>query len=196
MRLDAILPGVIENMIDMSDPYVSVHACSDWRERLKALKRNYAIFQKLVDAGKEDWLRGCPYQIAEWMRIFTPIENDMWGELRSAGLPSFWPQLPVGRYFVDFGNPVLKIAIECDGQEFHNPADDFIRDSELATMGWQTFRASGALCRNTMEHPDDRRERTGEDDWRYEAQFKEETLSGLIDEVRERVGYLRQEYRR
>ena len=34
------------------------------------------------------------------------------------GLP-FYPQYPIGKYFVDFADPVKKIVIECDGKKYH-----------------------------------------------------------------------------
>ena len=57
-----------------------------------------------------------------------------------------WPQLPVGRYFVDFGNPVARVAIECDGKDFHDECRDSLRDAELSRSGWRVWRVPGWAC--------------------------------------------------
>jgi hypothetical protein len=92
-----------------------------------------------------------PYEV-QWSAVFTPIEAEIWHELRRANL-AFYPQLPVGRAFVDFGNPHHKIAIECDGKEFHlDRMKDRERDAALAARGWRTYRITGADC---MADPDE-----------------------------------------
>jgi len=187
---DVVAVAIFEN-----DNKERIRASKDWRERLRAIKVNYDELQKRVDAGKDDWMTGCPYQIANWVPIFTPIEEDMWGEIRCAGRLPFWPQLPVGRFFVDFGNPILKIAIECDGKEFHDPIKDMKRDDLLADMGWMVFRATGAMCRKVMEHPIEHSERIGYSDERYEHEYRTETLAGLIEEIKECVEYRRKDIR-
>jgi len=86
----------------------------------------------------------------------TPIEAWLWADLRQANAV-FYPQWPVGSFFVDFGNPVAKVAIECDGYEYHLDREkDRKRDDILSAMGWTVYRISGADCR-TEQH-----EETGE----------------------------------
>jgi hypothetical protein len=116
-----------------------------WRERLTAIKKRYALYQRMVDDGVCSWERGDPYSIADWLMIFTPIERGAWSDIRE--LPfSVWPQYPVGKYFVDFAIVHKRIAIECDGAAYHNAEKDAKRDVELASMGWRVVRIPGKDC--------------------------------------------------
>jgi very-short-patch-repair endonuclease len=77
---------------------------------------------------------------------FTPIESALWSDIRMEGA-IFYPQYPVFGYFVDFANPVAKVAIECDGKEFHqDKAKDALRDANLAKNGWKVYRFTGSEC--------------------------------------------------
>ena len=82
-----------------------------------------------------------------WESIFSPIEEMTWQAIRGFGMCPMFPQYPVGKRFVDFGHPGAKIAIECDGFEFHqDKAKDLVRDKELLKLGWSTFRIPGKDC--------------------------------------------------
>lgn len=78
----------------------------------------------------------------------TPIERAIWNDIRVHGLP-FYPQYPVGRRFVDFGDPVGRIAIEVDGAAYHTPDGDAQKDSELRADGWSVVRITG---RDALRH--------------------------------------------
>jgi very-short-patch-repair endonuclease len=92
-------------------------------------------------------MRQDPY-FMDWK--FTPIENHVWGDIRTLGLP-FYPQIPVLNYFIDFGCPFLKIGIECDGKAWHNSEKDAARDARLAADGWMIFRIEGHECHRVIE---------------------------------------------
>lgn len=92
-------------------------------------------------------MRQDPY-FMDW--IFTPIEQGVWSDIRSLGLP-FFPQMPVLNYFIDFGNPFLKIGIECDGKAWHDRELDKARDARLAAAGWMIFRIEGHECKRVIE---------------------------------------------
>lgn len=109
-----------------------------------------AVLPELMEA--ERWTD--PYWV-DWLQIMTPIEVSMWSLIRSQHTP-YYPQFPVGRYFVDFGNPQHRIAIECDGKKWHDPERDARRDAELGELGWRVFRFSGRAC-NRMPHLPDLR---------------------------------------
>lgn len=84
--------------------------------------------------------------LIDWQRFFSPIEAAMWGEIRAEGAV-LYPQHPVGGYFVDFGHPVARIAIECDGKQFHQDRDkDAERQAFIESKGWRVYRLSGANC--------------------------------------------------
>lgn len=95
--------------------------------------------------------RYTPYPV-DWTKIFTPIERMAWGEIRDRGLP-FYPQFPIGRFFVDLADPVRKIVIECDGKAFHSAIKDAARDEVLNSLGWRVFRVSGADCNRVLPDP-------------------------------------------
>lgn len=88
----------------------------------------------------------------------TPIEKNMWHDIRCTGAV-FYPQFPVLGFFVDFANPQMKIAIECDGKQWHDPEKDAKRDAALFDIGWQVFRFTGRECNepSTEEYDEDNR---------------------------------------
>lgn len=129
-----------------NDGYRSVPIRAEkWRERFNAIRARYAEYKKLVSQGHESWEHGDPYAVADWINIFTPIEQAAWSDIR--GLPfTVWPQFPVGKYFVDFAIVHKKIAIECDGAAYHNAEKDALRDADLRGMGWLVVRIPGRDC--------------------------------------------------
>lgn len=82
----------------------------------------------------------------EWHSYMTPIEQAVWSEIREHGVVMY-PQHPVGNYFVDFGHPLARIAIECDGKQFHQDKEkDVARQREIEAKGWRVYRISGSMC--------------------------------------------------
>lgn len=81
----------------------------------------------------------------------TPIERWLWHDIRAVDLV-LYPQYPVGRFFVDFANPVAKVAIECDGAAYHtDTAKDATRDAWMRERGWSVYRISGRDCRDGVD---------------------------------------------
>jgi very-short-patch-repair endonuclease len=81
----------------------------------------------------------------DWASSFSDAEYQAWQVIRTIGRCLLYPQYPVDKYFVDFGNPYYKIALEVDGKEFHlDKEKDKARDSRLLEFGWKTFRVTGA----------------------------------------------------
>ena len=162
--------------------YLDVRPGMTLSDRFEAIKHNYKLFQSLVDEGLDSWMRGDPYEVGNWAALFTPIEAAAWHDIRAAGLP-LWPQLPVGRFFVDFGNPVAKIALECDGKEWHDERKDAKRDQILNEMGWKVFRAPGWQCKRVMPVPDDFYEWSNA----ARAEFRFQKHWGTLDRVIEQI---------
>lgn len=54
------------------------------------------------------------------------------------------PQVAVGKYRLDFGNPDIKFGVEIDGLAYHNGQDSFMRDRArqraLEADGWRIIR--------------------------------------------------------
>ncbi|HEX4334111.1 MAG TPA: DUF559 domain-containing protein [Usitatibacter sp.] len=86
---------------------------SDGRPNFDHIRRIYAAMAPQLLSDR--WVD--PY-FADWPTILTPIELQMWSLIRSQPVP-FYPQYPVGGYFIDFANPREKIGIECDSRAWH-----------------------------------------------------------------------------
>lgn len=114
-------------------------------ERFSAIRANYKAFKDRVARGLDDWKTSDPYELGNWTLLFTPIEAAVWNDLREVDA-GMWPQLPVGRFFVDFGCPLRRKAIECDGAAFHDAAKDAQRDRTLLDAGWAVMRIPGWQC--------------------------------------------------
>lgn len=73
----------------------------------------------------------------------SPIEIRVYETIKFHNLPLL-PQFPVKKYFLDFGDPVRKIAIEVDSKEFHTDKNkDEIRQTEIEKEGWIFYRIQG-----------------------------------------------------
>lgn len=112
-----------------------------YARNMSSLERQWKEHPTMID----------PY-FYDWASIFTPVEEAMWGEIRAASLPMF-PQVPVLNYFVDFGNPFVKVAIECDGAQWHGGERDAKRDHRLNQEGWTIYRLPGYVCKKTLPCP-------------------------------------------
>jgi len=119
----------------------------DW----DAIRAHYNALGPLILAERKDEWALDPYEWNDVVRL-TPIEDWLWIHIRASNA-IFYPQYPVGRYFVDFANPKARVAIECDGAEFHqDKAKDQRRDAELAAMGWKVYRVPGRICVRDNDH--------------------------------------------
>lgn len=125
-----------------------------------------------------------PYsRLVDWPSMFSPIEMQTWMGLRGFGHCPMYPQYPVLKYFVDFGNPVAKIAIECDGKEWHTDKEkDKNRDAELYKIGWTTYRISGSDCFRIEEKYYDLCYEEESDTWDILNNFYN-TIEGLIKAI-------------
>lgn len=111
---------------------------SNYFDMLKRVRQSY----------KEKWNgneRQDPYKFSDWFEWLTPIERNVWSDIRNLGLP-FYPQFPAGPYYLDFADPFKKIALEIDGK-IHLDAEvkqrDIKKDSYLEKNGWTVIRIQG-----------------------------------------------------
>jgi very-short-patch-repair endonuclease len=88
---------------------------------------------------KSDPIMRHPYQV-KWK--FSPLENICWGEIRCTyETRHFRPEYPIGKYFVDFADPINKVVLECDSKKFHSDKEkDKLRQTEIELEGWKVFR--------------------------------------------------------
>lgn len=154
--------------------------------RYEIIRSHYEyLTPKIFEAAKER-VRGwvSPLAPIDWNIMFTPIERFTWQAIRYFGMAPFYPQYPVAGYFLDFGNPVVKVAIECDGYEFHQDKEkDRKRDIALFENGWRVYRISGSDCVrpimpeyyeiDSYYYPDEKAQ--------ILAQYYNKTVEGLIN---------------
>lgn len=108
-------------------------------------RKSYFAALKVIRERYKFWKpRDDPYNFFDWYKIFSPAERLVWADIRFHGL-RFYPQYPAGRYFIDFADPVEKIGIEVDGEQYHQDfKKDDARQKDLERMGWKIVRISGS----------------------------------------------------
>lgn len=113
---------------------------SKYFDHLRKIRERYSQIPYFVN---EAGFRLSPYDIYDWSLVFTPIEDNVWRDIRYLCLPMY-PQFPVGKYWIDFADPHKKIGIEADGK-MHNERreKDRDRDADLRRLGWRIFRIPG-----------------------------------------------------
>lgn len=127
---------------DFRDDFATANG---YLNKLKAIARYWRKLEpEIIEYSRPNpkrWFRTYPI---DWSQLFTPIEQDAWISIRRKGQVVLYPQYPVLNYHVDFGNPLLKIALEIDGENFHqDKVKDHQRDQLLKQAGWTVFRVTG-----------------------------------------------------
>ena len=88
--------------------------------------------------------------------LFSPIEDFLWDALEKNELSYMAKrQFEIGKYKIDIVFPIAKLAIECDGAEYHRANQlqlerDQKRDKYLARKGWRTLRIEGLAIRRDI----------------------------------------------
>ncbi len=74
----------------------------------------------------------------------SPLERMLYYELRYQYKGQIVPQFPLGPYWIDFAIPKYKLALECDGHQYHSSEKaqlhDRNRDVYMKRMGWKVLR--------------------------------------------------------
>jgi very-short-patch-repair endonuclease len=119
-----------------------VHATAGWT-RHQAWREAYIAGERFIRAVPANRWAFDAYDFVRDGRFFTPIEREFWSVIRINGIV-LYPQYPVGRFTVDFGNPVAGVAVECDGAAYHQDhAKEMARDAEIRAEGWEIFHLQG-----------------------------------------------------
>lgn len=127
---------------------------SERRAEFDAIKAFYADCLPQIMAA-QPWQWAADVAGARLTETFSPIELVTWQILRSERVVMY-PQFPVGPWFVDFGNPHVRIGLECDGKMFHQDLErDDMRAADLRKRGWRLIRLTGAECWEEMRDEDD-----------------------------------------
>lgn len=86
----------------------------------------------------------------------SPIEHYFYMELERNSLAEFCrPQFEIGKYRTDFAFPIARLAVECDGQDYHYATQEQIerdqkRDKYFALKGWRIIRFEGVAIRRNI----------------------------------------------
>lgn len=128
------------------EEYAQVRALL-WKER-KAQERkihNTARDPKLLDAGASAFRQSTESPIEEILFLAMGTRSMLFGR--------FVSQHRVGPYMIDLAFPDVRLAVECDGRDFHSSPADMQRDRRktdyLARLGWTVLRFTGsAIYRN------------------------------------------------
>jgi very-short-patch-repair endonuclease len=123
------------------------------RASLKATKQVYRSKTKTTNSTKT---KGISPGVKKRRRFRVPepsfIEIRLASAMKLLGLP-YLSQYKVkrrvrGSYYLDFAFPDVKLAVECDGKDYHSTTiqirNDIKRQQELELMGWQFVRFTGA----------------------------------------------------
>jgi len=119
-------------------------------QNYSAIRAHYAMHsERIMNAGRGKF--GIGAYAWDGILTLTPIEQALWADFRSLGIVMY-PQYPVGRFFVDFGNPKAHVAIECDGAAYHQDVEsDKRRQQEIQSLGWTVYRFTGRECKQATE---------------------------------------------
>ena len=107
---------------------------------------------------RSNWKMGFPLFLNQLVGrvVFSPIEQYLWEALKDATLPeAVERQHKIGPYTIDIAYPKIKLAVECDGKEYHEDDKrqierDQRRDKYLARRGWRIIRISGIEIRRNI----------------------------------------------
>ena len=125
------------------------------------IRQVYRLMQPEIDAG-----RYRPNAV-DWPRIMSPIEREAWIDIQQRRYRMF-PQYPVLGYFLDFADPWEKVAIECDGKQWHTDKErDAKRDRLLGMHGWHVHRVSGKRIWRERPNDDDLQVLRGHEPFRH-----------------------------
>ena len=127
------------SIIDAKDPKAAYFSL------LQEMKEYYHFhMQDILKLGREQPKKTYGAYNFDLQRCLNEVELIAWDATRTIGNLPFYPQFPVGKYFLDFANPTQKIGIEIDGKEFHNYDDDAEKDAGLRQIGWKIIRITAS----------------------------------------------------
>jgi intein/homing endonuclease len=151
-HLRAILPLVNtpEKRVRQSHLMKMLHAREGFFDHLRTLEGRENARQRVIARMLAD--RQIPFNCR--LRHFTDIEREMFDSFVRAGFEPVH-NLRVGRWFLDVALPELKVAVECDGGNWHNSKQarerDAKKDAYLRGHGWEVFRFSGKRIKDDVD---------------------------------------------
>ena len=112
-----------------------------YKQRIEVRNKYKSLWpiDEVVLSTKGSHLWTDPYLYGDWGSLLSKAEFGVWHDIRLFGL-KFLPEFPAGKYFIDFADPIRKIAIEVQSKQWHSGADklhfDIDRTKRLEDMGW------------------------------------------------------------
>lgn len=89
-----------------------------------------------------------------WPFDFSPTESIFWNDIRCRWI-KLYPEYPVLNYFLDFADPINKIWIEIDWEEWHrDKIKDKKRQDEIEKEWWEIHRFSWSDIYRMSKEPD------------------------------------------
>ena len=186
-RIGEILRRVIPTF-ELADEVEAIRKAPDWRARQAAIRAYYDAHRRIHgDDAPID-----PYE-SDLTDTWTPIETQLWQDIRSTSRLPMVSQYPVGPYFLDFADPAKKIGLEADGKDFHDKIRDAWRDHRLWTeFGWKIYRVTGSECvRDATSPAEFARKYRERSDWRpspeqirmHAENYYMTTSTGVVDAI-------------
>lgn len=142
---EELYPRILQTITERQKWIKLFHSAETYIDKLKAIRLYYTMNEeRIIKHHKRNSSGWYVSYIVDWTQLFSPIEQDAWNSIRAKGKIVLYPQYPVLGYFLDFGNPYLKIGLELDGKNYHNKEKDKRRDKELKQLGWTIYRITGS----------------------------------------------------
>lgn len=154
---------------------------------LKDRQKIRESYEQNMDWIIKEYPKRDPYAIFNWCAHFTPIEYNVWHDIRCLCLPMY-PEFPVENYFIDFADPVKKIGVEVDGKDWHkNIIKDRKRQNELENLGWKIFRIPGVLTFSDRDSffEDYKFGYDKEADYKKEKEFRNLCSEGILQGIKD-----------
>jgi very-short-patch-repair endonuclease len=154
-------------------------------DKWKHIRAMYEMMlPEILEAGRENKMRGIDPYFVDWTKLFTPIERVAWGSIRNYGIPMY-PQFPACGVFIDFANPCERIGIELDGKDWHDAEKDVKRDRRLMEDGWTIFRITGSECYRRYKEPSELIDLESSRKYEEQVKWMLTTCDGVIASIYE-----------
>lgn len=89
-----------------------------------------------------------------WPFDFSPVESIFWNDIRCRWI-KLYPEYPVLNYFLDFADPINKIWIEIDWEEWHkDKMKDKERQNKIEKEWWKIYRFTWSEIYRISKEPD------------------------------------------
>lgn len=147
----------LEKRIELMKNVIDIDYEGNYFQKLTSTRSWYHAFEKeIIDYNSKEPNRFYEKDNFRWRLILNQVERMALDIILTKGRMPLYPQYPVLNYFLDFGNPLLKIGFEIDGRKFHNIENDKSRDYKLKNEGWTIYRVSGTeiMRTNFLEYYD------------------------------------------